>query len=83
MTAAICGGSFDVDWLTSVVLSHDSLCSNANPEAASQKETFSWYKSTCLIDFVKLQYDLEIVSYLTEDASYRTGVAMAPLQRSS
>jgi hypothetical protein len=83
MTAVICGGSFDVDWLTSVVLSYDSLCSNTDLEAASQRETSSWYQSTCLTDFVCLQYDLVIVSYLIEDASYRTGVAMAPLQRSS
>ena len=43
MTSVICGGSFDVDWLTSVVLSYDTLCSNADLEAASQKETNSWY----------------------------------------
>jgi hypothetical protein len=52
MTAVICGDSFDVDWLASVVLSYDSLCSNGDLEAASQKDTNSWYQSTFLTDFV-------------------------------
>ena len=44
MAAVICGGSFDVDWLTSVVLSYDNLCLNDDTKTVNQKEMYSWYQ---------------------------------------